>query len=105
MKLDVIYNEDCYKGIKNIPDKSIDLVYIDIPYDMVGNGGGCCFGEKKRNYHKEYERVCENTNASRLWRDIYKKNSSINFISFGIDYSILDELCRVMKHIYIYMVQ
>ena len=23
---------DCYELIKNIPDKSIDLVYIDIPY-------------------------------------------------------------------------
>ena len=29
---------DCYEMIKNIPDKSIDLVYIDIPY-LIGQGG------------------------------------------------------------------
>ena len=29
---------DCYKLIKDIPNKSIDLVYIDIPY-MIVNGG------------------------------------------------------------------
>lgn len=35
-----IYNEDCYTAIKDIPDKSIDCVYIDIPYlyDNVGAG-------------------------------------------------------------------
>ena len=27
-----IYNEDSYKAIKEIPDKSIDCIYVDIPY-------------------------------------------------------------------------
>ena len=44
-----IYHGDCYKLIKEIPDKSIDLIYTDIPYDFVGNGGGA-FGVKKRLY-------------------------------------------------------
>ena len=101
LELDVIYNEDCYKGIKKIPDKSIDLVYIDIPYDLEGNGG--CFGEKKRDYHKEYEQVSKNTNASRIYKAIANNNNNIGDIAFGIDYSILDELCRVMKYIYIYI--
>ena len=29
-----IYNVDCYDAIKEIPDKSIDCVYIDIPYHL-----------------------------------------------------------------------
>ena len=29
---------DCYELIKNIPDKSIDLIYVDIPY-LIGTGG------------------------------------------------------------------
>ena len=102
MELNKIYNEDCYEGIKKIPDKSIDLVYIDIPYDLEGNGGGC-FGSKKRDYHAEYEKVSKNTNASSLSIRKANNNNNISDIAFGIDYSILDELCRVMKRIYIYI--
>ncbi len=103
METNVIYNEDCYEGIKKIPDKSVDLVYIDIPYDLEGNGGGGAFGSKKRDYHAEYEKVSKNTNASALSiRKANNNNNNISDIAFGIDYSILDELCRVMKHIYIY---
>ena len=29
---------NCYELIKDIPNKSIDLVYIDIPY-LIGQGG------------------------------------------------------------------
>ena len=34
-----IYNENFYKAIKEIPDKSIDCVYIDIPYKYTTGGG------------------------------------------------------------------
>ena len=34
METNVIYNEDCYIGIKNIPNNSVDLVIIDPPYDI-----------------------------------------------------------------------
>ena len=82
MELDVIYNEDCYKGIKKIPDKSIDLVYIDIPYLI--DDGGCSDNDLSRR-------------AQRL------RNVELNDFRKGIDYSIFDELYRVMKHIYIYI--
>ena len=103
-KINNIYCEDCYTAIKDIPDKSVDLIYTDIPYDIDGNGGGC-FGSKKRDYHAEYYKVCERKDVS----DIAKRrssssSSSIQEISYGIDWSILDEFCRVLKHIYIYMV-
>ena len=78
-----IYNVDCYKAIKEIPDKSIDLVYIDIPYLIESGGGG---------YSKLGQRI----------NKINKKD--LANISQGIDYSIFDELVRVMKYIYIYMV-
>lgn len=98
-----IYNVDCYKAIKKLPDKSIDLVYIDIPYDIEDNGGGGCFGEKKRDYHKEYESICENTNKSQLYKRTLKQINEIKNIVFGIDYSIFGELCRVCKKIYMYI--
>lgn len=77
---------DCYELIKNIPDKSIDLVYVDIPY-LYDSGGNV----------KE--------NASALNKRVAKKmNNDLAKIKDGIDYSILDEFVRISKYIYIYMV-
>lgn len=76
---------NCYELIKQIPDKSIDLVYIDIPY-LYDKGGNVA--NDKSAVSKRIAKV----------RNEYLKN-----ISSGIDYKILDELVRVMKHIYIYM--
>lgn len=73
---------NCYELIKNIPDKSIDLVYIDIPYLYEEHGGGTTALAKR----------IENLTKVQLAN-----------IKDGIDYSILDELCRIMKNIYIYI--
>lgn len=100
-----IYLGDSYQLIKEIPDKSIDLIYTDIPYAFTGNGingGGGAFGTKKRDYHSEYSKVAENSNASGLAKR-RSSSSSLQEISYGIDYSIFDEFCRVLKHIYIYI--
>lgn len=75
---------NCYELIKDIPNKSIDLVYIDIPY-LIGQGGK---EEKKSEL------------AKRIKKQVY---GELEQIINGIDYSILDELCRVMKNIYIYI--
>ena len=32
MQYDVIYNEDCFLGLDNIPEKSVDLIVTDPPY-------------------------------------------------------------------------
>lgn len=108
METNKIYLGNAYELIKTIPDKSIDLIYTDIPYSFVGNGlngGGGCFGTKKRDYHAEYSKVAENSNASGLAKRRSSSSSSLQDISYGIDFSILDEFVRVCKHIYIYMVQ
>ncbi len=81
--IDTIQLGSCYDLIKSIPDKSIDLVYIDIPYDINYSGGGCLaknvkHNKKMMNEHKET-------------------------LMQGIDFSILDELCRCLKYIYIYI--
>lgn len=38
MELNKIYLGNAYELIKQVPDKSIDLIYTDIPYSFVGNG-------------------------------------------------------------------
>lgn len=82
MKLNNIYLGDCYDLIKQIPDKSVDLIYTDIPY-LIEDGG------------------CSKSELSLRIRRVQKQE--IEDIRHSIDYSIFDELCRVMKYIYIYI--
>ena len=77
-----IYCGDSYELIKEIPDKSIDLIYTDIPYEIQSGGGG----------------------TSEISKRIQRINKvELKDISNGIDYSILDEFVRIMKRIYIYI--
>ena len=106
METNKIYLGDAYELIKEIPDKSVDLIYTDIPYAFTENGingGGGCFGTKKRNYHDEYSKVAQDTTKSGLAKR-RSSSSSLQEISYGINFDILDQFVRVLKHIYIYMV-
>ena len=78
-----LLNGDSYELIKTIPDKSIDLIYVDIPY--LYDKHGC---SKKSALSKRIDNV---------------QNHQLAKIKDGIDYQILDEFCRVMKYIYIYI--
>ena len=82
-EIDNIYNEDCYKAIKEIPDKSIDCIYTDIPY-LYDKGGGCGSSDLAKRI--------------RVVRDEYLVN-----IKDGIDFKILDEFIRVMKKINVFI--
>lgn len=70
---------DCYELIKDLPDKSVDCVYIDIPY-LIADGG---------------------TSASELSKRVLKKQNELkeNGIYDGCDLSILDECKRVLKKV------
>lgn len=114
-----IYLGDCYELIKQIPDKSIDLVYTDIPYEFVTGGKGGAFGAKKKSYNNEInvsdqKRLIEQKEImnkfgygtpeyERTRREYGRIKTRVDTsdISSGIDYSILDELCRALKYIYI----
>lgn len=80
LELNQIHLGDSYQLIKSIPDKSIDLVHIDPPYLILAGGSGGCFGKADRMYHDE-----------------------LTALSNGVDNSILEELCRVLKKINIYI--
>ena len=81
-----IYNVDCYKAIKELPDKSIDCIYVDIPYlyDKVSftSGGVSSSAISKRKNNNKIE---------------------IKDISNGIDYSIFDEFIRISKHLNLFI--
>lgn len=81
IKENQVYNVDCYKAIKELPDNSIDCIYTDIPYLYVNGGQG----------HSE---MCVRT---------ARKKQELKDISKGIDYRILDDFVRIMKRINIYI--
>lgn len=101
MELNKIYLGDCYKLIKEIPDKSVDLIITDPPYEIVGGGSGGCFGVENRSYHSEYKHLGSDDHAVEGMK--LDNRSNKNCICVGFDYSLLDELDRIMKKINIYI--
>ncbi len=96
-----IYLGDSYELIKQLPDKSIDLIITDPPYMYTSGGGGGCFGIKNRSYHQEYLKVSDKT--YRQNDDKIRNRNQIASMSTGIDYKILDQFVRVLKKINIYI--
>lgn len=82
-ELDNIYNEDCYQAIKDLPDKSVDLIVTDPPYEMVcgGHGSGALADRKTAQ------------------NDLLRNSGLYD----GFSNKLLDECVRVMKKINIYI--
>lgn len=108
-ELDNIYNEDCYKAIKDIPDKSVDCIYVDIPYlYLQGSCGKSQLGERlgKRKLElmgcQQVYKDNINTKRSealRIAKTKKKQNCDIISIEDGINLKILDDFIRIMKKI------
>ncbi|MGB4385188.1 MAG: site-specific DNA-methyltransferase [Caldicoprobacterales bacterium] len=79
LELNRIYNMDCREGLKLIPDKSVDLAVTDPPYEIQTSGAGI-YKQPDKQYVKE-----------------------LNLMKDGFSPEILDELCRVLKKINIYL--
>ena len=104
---------DCYELIKNIPDKSIDLVYTDIPYLYEMGGAGQSELSKRKHINKldlqgaetKYlkEKDVSVKELYRIEKNMINSFNDYKNITMGIDYAIFDELCRVMKSINIYI--
>lgn len=78
MDFDYIQQGDCLELLKEIPDKSIDLVVTDPPYLIETSGAGI-YKQADKQYVKE-----------------------LNGIKDGFSEQVLDELCRVMKKTNVY---
>lgn len=108
--LNTITLGNSYELVKNIPNKSIDLIIIDPPYEFDTSGGGGAFGSKKKNYRKEYislyheqGKSTKKTEALRISANKDKQKLDLNSISKGFEIEILDELTRIMKKVNIYI--
>lgn len=100
---------DCLELLKDIPDKSVDLVIIDPPYEFNTGVGGGAFGDKKRDYHKEYISLYKETGTTKDTERLRIMANTMNNVqhnrnlSKGFDLKILDELERIMKATNIYI--
>jgi len=83
LELNKIHCGDSYELIKQIPDKSVDCIYTDIPYCM------------KRLLLVEKSALTKRINKV--------ANEYLKDISNGIDYGIFDEFMRVMKKVNCYI--
>lgn len=91
IELDKIYNEDCLVGMKRIPDASVDCIITDPPYELENQGGGF--------WSKNEDPTINTYNA----RGTRKGMDKLGDIKDGITDEVLDEMCRVMKKINIYI--
>lgn len=73
------YNADCLEIMKYLQEHTIDLIVTDPPYQIYTTGGGMYLQDDKK-YVKE-----------------------VDFISNGFSEEILDQMCRLMKKINIYL--
>ena len=106
MELNKIYLGDAYELIKQVPDKSVDLIVTDPPYEIVGGGSGGCFGVEHRNYHHQYKTLATEKHKReglRIIANSRRQGQNLNCVCEGFDYSLLNELDRVMKKINIYI--
>ena len=83
MELDIIYNQDCLVGMRDIPDKSIDLIVTDPPYLIERTKGGGFVVDR---------------NNEQMFKEIKQNN-----LTDGFNTAILAEMVRVMRNINIYI--
>lgn len=84
LELNKIHLGDSYELIKQIPDKSVDLVIIDPPYEIHSHQGGGMLSEKR---------------IQSMMDELNEKG-----LDLGINTNIFDDLIRVLKvpNIYIW---
>ena len=75
---------DCYELIKDIPDKSVDCVYVDVPYLYEAGSHG------------------ESELSKRIYK-YQKKDLQSAGIYDGFDYKIYDEFLRISKKVNIFI--
>ena len=73
---------DAYSLIKSLPDKSVDLIVTDPPYDIKGIHGSGIMKDRGGTFAQEISQAS---------------------LDKGIDLSILDEFRRVMKKVNVYI--
>lgn len=105
MELDKIYLGDCLEGLRSLPDKCIDLIVTDPPFELSNATGAGAFGRSNRTYHAEIDhlqsgisdvvlnemvRVCKKPNMYIFC----SKDQLLQFLNFAVSHKLsYDLLC------------
>lgn len=92
-----IYNDDCYLKIKDIADKSIDLIIIDPPYDIPNNYTIANEKNLKNGENKTGKKI------TKIHKAKINESMQIKDMSNGIDFEILKEFERISKKLNLYI--
>ena len=60
-----LYNGDCLEVMKRIPDKSIDMIFTDLPYGTTQNKWDCLIDLDK--LWAQYKRIIKDNGCIALW--------------------------------------
>lgn len=77
---------NAYEEIKKLPDKSVDLIITDPPYDIDTKYTSCMRNDIGKSYHSVIREL------------------SADDLTSGIEFSILDDFLRVLKTVNIYII-
>jgi DNA modification methylase len=85
MEINKIYNEDCYTFLPKLLDKSIDLVLVDVPYELEMNGG-CSpqsdFANRKLIKDKHLKFIADGFNYDLVFNEFERVCKKINLLIF-----------------------
>lgn len=65
LDINQLYNEDCLECMKRIDDKSIDMIFTDLPYSTTQNSWGCMVDLDK--LWEQYKRIIKDNGVIALW--------------------------------------
>lgn len=66
LDINKIYNQDCLEGMKEIPDKSIDMICCDLPYEVLNRNNKSAEWDNIIPFDKlweQYERIIKDNGA------------------------------------------
>ena len=73
MKVNIVYNDDCIKKLKSLPNESVDCVVTDFPYNVGKDYGNSSDKQNEEEYYMWIDKVCKE-----LYR-VLKMNSNFIF--------------------------
>lgn len=84
LEVNKIYNGDCLELMKEIPDKSIDLVLTDPPYIMDNHGSKVNTGSFKRalTNEKHIDFICQDFDFIPIFNEFIRICKKVNIFIF-----------------------